>query len=84
MEEFEGVSCGKSIGIVMEGKMKVTKIEEIGENGQRKRLNIIADVADVSILPKYIDRLKNEHNVEIYVTWTDDELEDNRIVDLKE
>ena len=84
MGEFEGVGCGKSVGIVMEGKMKVTKIEEIGENGQRKRLNIVADVADVSILPKYIDRLKNEHNAEIYVRWTDDELKDNRIADLKE
>ena len=84
MGEFEGVTYGRSVGIVMEGKMKATKIEEIGENGQRKRLNIIVDVADVSVLPKYIDRLKNEHNVEIYVRWTDDELKDNRIADLKE
>ena len=78
MGEFEGVTYGRAVGIVMEGKMKATKIEEIGENGQRKRLNIIVDVADVSVLPKYIDRLKNEHNVEIYVTWTDDELKGNK------
>ena len=73
MGEFEGVSYGRAVGIAMEGKMKVTKIEEIGENGNRKRLNLIADVTDVSVLPKYIDRLKNEHNVEIYVKWSDDE-----------